>query len=107
MALPDESDLVVVIWENRNSAAGRPFQTISKHGSQLPVAWRLSYLRTKYLAMLPDAHLVESVQELAEWSKPPLLHETSRERPLLVPVRFVRIHLGWDKYDIWDSDLDD
>lgn len=107
MALPDESDFVVVIWENRNSSAGRPFETISKHGSLLPVAWRLSFLQTKYAAMLPSARLIGSVEELEEWSKPPLLHETSRERPLLVPVRFVRILLGWSDYDVWDSDLDD
>jgi hypothetical protein len=100
--LSDDSDFVVVIWENRKSGTGRLFETISKYGSQFPVAWRFLHLQTKYSGLLPNARIVQSEQELLEWCKPPLIHDTDRDKPLIVPVRFARVVLGWENFDVWE-----
>lgn len=104
MSLPNESDLVLVLWANRSSSSGRVFETITKHGSHNPVAWRLSYLQSKYSGVLPEAVLVNSEDELRSWMCEPLLSSSSRDKPLLVPVRFVRIVLGWSDFDVWDGE---
>lgn len=104
MALLNESDLVLVLWANSSSVQGRVFETITKHGSHNPVAWRLSYLQNKYSGLIPNAVFVESEDELRSWMSEPLLRTSTREKPLLVPVRIVRIVLGWSIFDVWDGD---
>jgi hypothetical protein len=103
--LHNEDDLVVVVWANSaNVTNGRPFETITKSNSRNPTAWSLSYLQEKYKGLLPQAHVVFSEEDLESWMRPPLLATSSRESPLLVPVRFARSVLGWTAFDAWEDD---
>lgn len=100
----NEDDLVFVVWSNAPNAQGRPFETMTKQGSRLPVAWRLSYLQEKYYGLFPQAHLVFSEEDLRSWMSPPLNGSVTRENPLLIPVRYAQSVLAWGDYDIWEGD---
>lgn len=106
-ALPNENDLVVVAWANPAFLSGRSqrvFETISKAGSRNPVAWRLSYLETKWSGLLPAAYKVFSEDDLRSWMSEPLLGTCSRQSPLLVPLPIARSVLGWQEFDVWDGE---
>lgn len=98
-----EDDFVVVIWANSGTDSGRPFETMTKHNSRRPVAWRLSYLQGKYAAALPSAHLVFSEEDLRSWMSPPLYATSTRNSPLLLPLSLARSVLGWQEFDFWDE----
>lgn len=102
----NEDDFVVVIWANTSSEGGRPFETMTKANSRLPVAWRLSYLQGKFSAALPSAHLVFSEADLRSWMSPPLYVTSTRQSPLLLPLSLARSVLGWQDFDFWEGDLD-
>lgn len=101
----EDAEFVVVIWANQNSEGGRPFETMTKANSRLPVAWRLSLLQTKFAAALPSAHLIFSEEDLRSWMVPPLYATSSRQSPLLLPVSLARSVLGWQEFDFWVGDL--
>lgn len=100
----DEDDLVVIVWSNTSSNQGRPFETMIKHGSRLPVAWSLANLQSKYLALYPDTHLVLSEDDLRSWMSPPLSGSIKRDNPLLIPVKYAKSILGWQEYTIWEDE---
>ena len=105
--LPNEDDLVVVVWANPAYLSGsseRVFETISKQGSRFPVVWRHSYLKTKYAGLLPAAYTVFSDEDLRSWMCQPLLGTCSRQNPLLVPLPIVRSVLGWQDFDVWEGE---
>ena len=104
---PAEDDFVVVIWANTQSEGGRPFETMTKSNSRLPVAWRLSFLQGKYSGALPNAHLIFSEADLRSWMSPPLYVTSSRDFPLLLPVSLAREVLGWQDFDFWLEDGSD
>lgn len=107
--LENEKDLVVVIWANPNSVhsdRGRPFETIVKHGSRFPSAWRLSYLQGKYSGLMPHAYVVLSEDDLRSWMSPPLYATSTRERPLIVPVSLARKVFNWQDFDVWGDEVD-
>lgn len=106
-ALPNEDDLVVLIWANlseKSVSRGRPYETMTKHRSFNPVAWRLSFLRGKYSGMLVGLTLLKSEEDVKEHLSLPRISEYSRENPLLVPVSLARSVLGWQEFDIWEDD---
>lgn len=100
----DEDDLVFIVWSNTSSSQGRPFETMTKHGSRLPVAWSLSNLQSKYLSLYPDTHLIFSEDDLRSWMSPPLSGTIEREKPLLIPVKYAKSVLGWQDYNIWEDE---
>lgn len=98
-----DSDLVVVIWANTSSENGRIFETITRNGGRFPVAWRFSYIQSKYSTLIFDSMLVSSDEELRSWMHKPVLRGSTRENPLIVPVSVVERVLGWSKFDVWDE----
>lgn len=102
--MTDETDLVFIVWANTKTSQGRPFETMTKHGSRLPVAWRLSFLQTKYAALYAQTHLVPFEEDLSTWMSPPYSLTVTRERPLLVPVQYARNVLGWNEYTVWEDE---
>lgn len=100
----DEDDLVVIVWSNTSSSQGRPFETMTKHGSRLPVAWSLSMIQSNYKGVYPKAHLVFSEDDLRSWMAPPLSGTILRNNPLLIPVKYAKSVLGWQEYDIWEDE---
>lgn len=103
MIARNENDFVVVIWANIQSEGGRPFETMTRANSRLPLAWRLSYLQGKFAAALPSAHLIFSEDDLRSWMSPPLYATSSRQSPLLLPLRFARDVLGWHEFDFMEE----
>jgi hypothetical protein len=101
----NDADYVVVIWANASSEGGRPFETMTKQGSRLPVAWRLDFLQGKYSGALPDAHLVFSEADLRSWMSPPLYMTSTKNSPLLLPIPLARSVLGWQDFDYWKDGL--
>jgi hypothetical protein len=100
----DQDELVFVVWSNTQNAQGRPFETMTKQGSRLPVAWRLSYLKEKYSGLYPQSHLVFSEDDLRSWMNPPLRGIINRNSPLLIPVEYAKSVLAWNEYDVWEGD---
>lgn len=106
-SLPDEKDLVVIVWANlseKSVSRGRPYETMTKHGSWNPVAWRLSFLRGKYSGLLQDLTVLKSEDEVKEHLSLPKVSDYSRSNPVLVPVSLARSVLGWNEFDVWEDD---
>jgi len=102
MSLSAEHDLVVVLWSNRSSANGRLFETITRAGSRNPVVFSFSYLEKRFSSVLKGATVVSSEAEFRSWVSEIRLRDVSRDNPLIVPVPFVRIVLGWQNFDVWE-----
>ena len=96
----DEDDFVFIVWSNTSSSQGRPFETMTKHGSRLPVAWSLTNLQSKYLAAYKNTRLVSSEDDLRSLMSSPI----DRQKPLLVPVKYAKSVLGWNDYTLWEEE---
>lgn len=96
-----DADLVIVLWSNAHSENGRPFETLTRPHSSIPLAWQESFLQNKFSSLLPSVYTVFSDDDLRSWMSPPLAGTVTREHPLLVPIHIARSVLGWHDFDVW------
>lgn len=101
-----EEDLVVIVWANlseKSDFRGRPYETMIKASSSKPIAWRLSFLHSKYAELMSKVVVLESEDAVREHLAVPLLLNYTKDAPVLVPLRFARSVLGWVEFDVWEE----
>ena len=91
-----ESDLAVVVWVNpkhKTSKQARFLETMTTDDSTLPMAFPLKDLITD--RSWKNAVTARSMMEVFE-----TLHESRRNRPLLVPLSIATEAFGWEDFYI-------
>lgn len=96
------SNLFVVMWAN-SSEGGRPFETFTRNKSGVPVAFRFSFLESKFAPLIAHSQLVVSEAQLKSLTEGDKLSLYTKDNPLLVSTEVAKAVFGWKKFDVWEE----